>query len=321
MFEYRRGIRIHGTGLWLDAERAVDLSCVSHAHMDHVRNHRHIVGTEATVRLAMQRVGRSKTTTVLPFGEPRELAPDCRVTLLPAGHILGSAQVLVEKDGRRLLYTGDFKLEPNLTAEPIEVTQADVLIMESTFGDPRYRFPRQDSVLERLVDFVDSTFRGGGVPIVAGYALGKAQEAMKILSDAGYRLSVHGSVLALAKVYVEHGIDFGDVVRFRCDSIEGRVVICPPAALRQRRIQQIRGRRTVLLTGWALHQGTRARYGVDEALPLSDHADYDQLIEFVHQVRPKRVFTTHGPRDFHLRLRRHGFAAEPLTADPQLSLF
>jgi len=319
MFEYRRGIRITGTGLWLDAERVVDLSCVSHAHMDHVRNHKHIVATAPTIRFAAQRIGKSQAT-VLGFGEQRELAPGCHVTLIPAGHILGSAQVLVEKDGHRLLYTGDFKVQPNLTAERLEVVEADVLIMESTFGDPRYRFPKRGDVVDRLIDFVDRAFRDRCVPVVAGYALGKAQEAMKILADAGFRLAVHGSVLALAKTYVEHGIDFGDMVKYDRDHLAGRVLICPPSALRNRAIQRLRNRRTVFLTGWAIHRGTRYRYQVDEALPLSDHADFDELIEFARRVRPRKIYTTHGPKNFYLHLRRCGFVAEPLAPQPQLML-
>jgi Cft2 family RNA processing exonuclease len=319
MFEFHRGIRISGTGLWLDAERAVDLSCVSHAHMDHVRNHKHIIATEATIRFAAQRVGKSNTTA-LAFGVPHELTPDCRVTLIPAGHILGSAQVLVEKDGHRLLYTGDFKVQPNLTAESIQVVEADVLIMESTFGDPRYRFPKREVIVQRLVNFVEKAFQDGCVPVVAGYALGKAQEAMKILADAGFPLSVHGSVFALAQTYMDHGIDFGDVVKYHRDHLDGRVLICPPSALRNRVIQRIPNRRTVFLTGWAVHRGTKYRYQVDEALPLSDHADFNELIEFVHQVRPKKIYTTHGPKDFHLHLQRLGFAAEPLAPQPQLTL-
>lgn len=320
MFEYSHGLRINGTSLWLDAHKSVDLCCVSHAHMDHAKKHTQIVATQKTIRFFNKRVGKTRSIT-LEFNEPWEF-DGCRITLFPAGHILGSAQILVEADDLRLLYSGDFKLESSLTSEPIDIPTSDILIMECTFGKPIYRFPRRELVEEQLMTFVDQALRDGHVPVVVGYALGKAHEAMKILGDAGFELSVYGSIAVLARIYEEFGIEFGRWTTFRKSTMEGKVLIVPPRAVRTRRISSIPRKRTIFLSGWAVHPGTKYRYGVDAALPLSDHADFYGLLEYAQRVNPKKIYTTHGPAEFATHLRRAGFQAEPLKrTSPQLSLF
>ena len=319
MFSYDKHLKITGIPLWLDATRRVDACVVSHAHMDHARKHAMTLATAATLALLEKRIGLQRAL-VLTYGEAHEFC-GTHITLFPAGHILGSAQVLVEIQGKRLLYSGDFALKKALTAEPIQIPESDTLIMECTFGRPRYRFPDRTEVIHRLVDFIESALAAGVTPVVAGYSLGKTQEVMKILGDAGYRLSVHGSVARLARVYQEHGVVFQPWENFNRNDLEGKVVVVPRIALKSRQIRRIENRRTVFLTGWAVNPAIRQRYEVDEALPLSDHADFDDLIEYVRRVRPRKIYTTHGHKDFSLHLRNLGFDAKPLSRKRQLSLF
>lgn len=319
MFEYNKGIKINGTSLWLDAQKAVDICCVSHGHMDHAKNHKHIIATHETISFYNQRVGKTQANA-LEYHEPLEFE-GCRVTLFPAGHILGSAQILVEMHSLRLLYSGDINIENSTTAEPIEIPESDILIMECTYGKPLYRFPKRKVVIEQLLSFVKSAFKEGFVPVIVGYALGKAQEAMKILGDSGYELSVHGSIAVLAKIYEEFGIQFGHWENYQKDRIERKVLVIPPKAVRTRMITRLPKRKTVFLSGWAVDSSAKYRYGADEALPLSDHADFDRLIEYVRKVNPKKIYTTHGPAEFAFHLRRVGFDAAPLKKTDQLSLF
>lgn len=320
MFQYsRKGIKINSTNLWLDAGRVVDCSCVSHSHMDHAKKHKQIIATEETIRFFKKRVGNTNAIQ-LKYGEPLEIE-GCTVTLFPAGHILGSAQMLVEMDGMRLLYSGDFNIGRSLTAEPIEIPESDLLIMECTFGRPFYRFPARKLVEEQLLHFVDRSFKAGATPVVIGYALGKAQEAMKIFGDAGVEMSVHATVATLARVYEDLGIQLGSWSEYKKDELDGRVLIVPPAARKTRIIERIPNKRTVFLSGWAINSRTKYRWRVDEALPLSDHADFDGLIEYAKRVNPKKIYTTHGFKDFPQYLRDLGFDAEPLRAERQLSLF
>ncbi|MFQ5709146.1 MAG: MBL fold metallo-hydrolase RNA specificity domain-containing protein [bacterium] len=319
MFEYNHGIKINGTSLWLDAHKSVDFCCVTHAHMDHAKKHKRILATAETLRFLTRRVGKTQATA-LEFRQPYEFGA-CAVTLLPAGHILGSAQVLVERDGLRLLYSGDFNLEASATAEAIEIPESDILIMECTFGKPQYRFPQRQVVETQLRDFVTEAFNEGAVPVVVGYALGKAQEAMKILGDAGHHLSVHGSIAALAKIYEQFGVDFGGWEKYNKDHLEGKVLIIPPNAVRTRMVKRLQAKKSVFLSGWAINRGTQYRYGVDAALPLSDHADFDGLLEYARRVHPRKIYTTHGPDEFAHHLRAAGFDAEPLKKPAQLALF
>ncbi len=321
MFEYDKGIRLHGSSLWLDAAKTVSHCCVSHAHMDHARRHKHIVATPATVSLIRRRLGQIPAT-IMPFGAPHVFG-QVQVTLFPAGHILGSAQTLVENEaGERLLYSGDFNTEPCSTAESLAYPTCDTLIMECTFGNPAYRFPSRQILAQQLCELVAEKLAQDYIPCIYGYALGKAQEAMKILSDNGFTLSVHGSIIHLAQVYEKHGIDFGSYDRLRADTaVPGRVLILPPAARRQRVVKRLQKPFSIFLTGWGIKPEARFRYGVDTVLPLSDHADFDGLLQYIERVRPKRIYTTHGPKTYYQFLRQQGYDAHPLEPSAQQELF
>lgn len=319
MFQYDKGIKIKGADLWLDAVKSVHRCCVTHGHLDHAKKHGEIIATEKTIRILDHRMGKRHAIS-LDFNTAFEI-DGCELTLFPAGHILGSAQVLVQRDGMRVLYSGDFNLEKSATAEEIEIPEADILIMECTFGKPFYQFPARTKVEEQLLSFVQDTLQQKRTPVVIGYVLGKAQEAMKILGDGGFEMAVHGSVAQLATIYEEFGVRFGHWQKFQKSELEGKVIIAPPQALKTRTLKNLPGVTTVFLSGWALHSGMKFRRGFDEALPLSDHADFDGLIEYVRKVKPKKIYTTHGFDEFPNHLRELGFDAELLKSSLQLSLF
>ncbi|MFQ5824448.1 MAG: MBL fold metallo-hydrolase RNA specificity domain-containing protein [bacterium] len=319
MFHFNHGIKINGTSLWLDAQRSVEVCCVSHGHMDHAKKHKQTIATHKTIRFMNHRAGKTRAIS-LEYHEPLE-HDGCSITLFPAGHILGSAQILVEVDGFRLLYSGDINIENSVTAEPIDIPESDILIMECTFGKPYYHFPKRKVLEVQLLTFVNRAFKEGAVPVVVGYALGKAQEAMKVLGDAGYELSVHGTIAQLANIYEEFGMGFGRWEKYNKDKVAGKVLVIPPKAVRTRMIERIPKKKSVFLSGWAVHPGTKDRYGVDEALPLSDHADFEGLIEYVKKVNPQKIYTTHGFEEFSYYLRQLGYDAQPLKKVTQLSLF
>lgn len=320
MFIYDKSIRLLDSTLTLDARNYSEACCISHAHTDHIRSHRCVFATSPTIEFMKRRLRKVQATAV-NFNEPFYF-DGYGITFLPAGHILGSAQILVERDGQRLLYSGDFKLGQSATAENLQFANCDLLIMECTFGHPRFQFPPRQEIVARLCDWARTTLRHGKVPMIFVYALGKSQEIMKILSDNGFALSVHHSILRLAKIYEKFGCQFGDVVLHRRSSpAENRVLIMPSSARRTRQIEKIENKRTMYLSGWAIDAGAKFRFGVDEALPLSDHADFPGLIGYVRRVNPKKIFTTHGPADFARHLRALGYDAEPLAPQSQGELF
>lgn len=320
MFEVdTNGIRISGTSLHLDARKKVLLSFVSHAHSDHVKRHNQIIATPATMGLIRLRNKKIKGRS-LDYHQKHQL-DDITIELLPAGHILGAAQILVENDNLRLLYTGDFKPGTNTTARQLEVQPADILIMESTFGAPQFVFPKQWEILERLVKFIDGCFQNGIVPVIMGYAIGKAQEALKILGDLNYQVSIHPSLAPIVEIYKESGIIFHNYQVYQGEDLRERILLIPPHLVDSHLVSKIWKTKKLMLTGWAVAPEAKYRYHADEALPLSDHADFHQLIEFVYQVQPRKVFITHGNNDFIHYLRREGFQAELLRETAQLSLF
>ena len=320
MFRYQKGIKLDDHDLWIDATGSVESAFVSHGHADHIKKHKLSYATPATASFMRRRLGKISINQV-EFGEPVAIG-DLRVTFLPAGHILGSAQVLVERDGQRLLYTGDFNTRESATAEAIAYEKCDLLIMECTFGYKKYVFPPRVELIDRLCSFASEALRQGEIPLVFGYALGKTQEAMKILADNGFSLCVHGSVLHLAEVYQKHGIEFGDVVKFnQVRAREKRVVILPPQARKNRQVQRLTPAKSVFLSGWGMEPSSRYRYAVDEVIPLSDHADYNELLDFIERVQPKKIYTTHGPKDYYVFLRSLGYDAEPLKQANQQELF
>jgi DNA ligase-1 len=315
---YRGAVHVPHLDLWLDPPTPQGFSFVSHAHSDHAGKHRETVLSEATSRLMRARLGLSPCEHVMTFGETREFR-GTRFTLLPAGHVLGSAQLHLDDDRNSLLYTGDFKLRPGLSSEAIAWRHADTLIMETTFGKPEFVFPPCEQVLAELVDFCREALEAGEVPVLFGYSLGKAQEILCAVAAAGLRPMLHDAVARMTKIYAELIPDFPAFEEYAAPPLEGSVLICPPNVRRSAMIQRIKNRRLGMVTGWGMTPGAVQRYQVDAVFPLSDHAGYDDLLKYVELVRPKRVLTLHGyAAEFARDLRELGLEAWSLVSPDQL---
>jgi DNA ligase-1 len=320
--KFLNGVFLPQLDWWLDAHFPVARSFVSHAHSDHTATHREIVCSAGTARLMRARVPGERIEHVLPFGQTEALTSDCTITLYPAGHIFGSAQALLQHaEHGRLLYTGDFKLRRGLSAEPCVTPATDVLIMETTFGRPHYVFPPTAQVLGDIANFCHETLSEGGVPVLFGYSLGKSQEILSSLAAAHLPVMLHPQTFKLTRIYEEFGIRFPEFRAFSSDEVAGHVVICPPQARGSTFVRQIPRARTAMITGWAIDPSAIFRYQCDAAFPLSDHADYPDLLKFVDAVKPQRVLTLHGfAREFAQTLRERGFDAWAIGEDNQLEL-
>jgi DNA ligase-1 len=257
---------------------------------------------------------------VVAFGERRKIH-GLDLMLLPAGHIFGSAQFFLETNNGSMLYTGDFKLRPGRSAEPTEWRHAETLIMETTFGLPRYRLPPTDEVIGQIVAFCRDALEAGAVPVLLGYSLGKAQEILCSLTGAGLKPMLHGSVHQMTRIYEQFGQSFCEYERYRADEVAGKVLICPPSANRSRMLERIPDKRVAMFSGWAVDPNAVYRYQVDAAFPLSDHADYTDLLRYVELVQPQRVLTLHGfAAEFARDLRERGIDAWALSEQNQLEL-
>jgi DNA ligase-1 len=307
--------------LWLDAHRPVDQSFVSHAHFDHLATHRKIITSQGTQRLMAARMPGEREEIVLPFDTPYAFNGETELRLYPAGHIFGSAMLLATRENESLLYTGDFKLRPGRSAERCATPRADVVIMETTFGLPRYVFPPTDQVLADIIRFCRQTLEDGEVPVLFGYSLGKSQEILSSLAEAGLPIMLHPQTVKMTRIYEELGQTFPAYRAFTLTEVEGHVVVCPPQANQSAWLRKIKPRRTAAITGWATDPAAIYRYQSDAAFPLSDHADYADLLRFVELVQPKRVYTVHGHvEEFARTLRDRGIEAWALGFDNQLEI-
>jgi putative mRNA 3-end processing factor len=316
-------IKVAGFPLHLDARRRVECAFVSHAHGDHIGRHDRTIATAATLSLMRHRLGEPKRrkTEALPaeYRAPFGLG-ELTLELFAAGHVLGSAQLRVQRGPVALGYTGDLCTEPTHAAEQAEVMPCDVLVLESTFGHPRYVFPPKEQTLRAVRRFVDEALSDGVTPLLLGYALGKAQEILKFLCGAGYRCAAHPVVHAVNRVYEAHGVGFPAVRAIGPEGPErDEVVVAPPHLAWSPALRGIRRRRTAVLTGWAVDGGRHFR--ADAAFPLSDHADFPSLLRYARETGAGRVFTVHGFADvLAAALRKEGIRAEPLAEVRQLEL-
>jgi putative mRNA 3-end processing factor len=219
-------------------------------------------------------------------------------------------------------YTGDLNLEASSTAEAAQVAECDTLVLESTFGHPRYRFPPKAEVLEAIEAFARTTLERGATPVLLGYSLGKSQEVIRALTSRGHSVVAHASVCAVAEVYRSLGVEVGAVRRFDGTWLPDEVGVFPPHVWKFERILRPWPRRTAILTGWAVDGGTARRYGADEAFPLSDHADFEGLLSYARSTGASEVLTHHGfAEELARALRDRGIDARPLGTVRQLDLF
>jgi putative mRNA 3-end processing factor len=305
MFHFDRGLRITSLDLAVDATRRQPRGFISHAHTDHMARHELAYCTPVTAALYQHRFG-PRSTHALPFGEPYTWG-DCVLTTHPAGHVFGSAMLAVSGCEGAILYTGDFKLRPS-AAPP----RADVLIMESTYGDPLYRLPPREETIGQLIATVSRVLADGRTPVVHAYVLGKAQEVTKILTMAGIRVVQHPLVYAISCIYQEWGCDLGPLELCEICPPPDAVVIAPPRRQRSTPLPGLRRPVSIAVTGWAINPAWRWRLGCDFAIPLSDHADFDELVECIERVEPAVIYCTHGPVEFVELLRKRGHNAHPL---------
>ena len=319
------GIYLPEIKLWLDAHtpRPGEAGFVSHGHMDHAKWHGLTIASGPTLRFM-----RARNTP----GKPEEVKNSAFMqrfkhegafcTLLPAGHIAGSAQLLVEYKKERLLYSGDFKLRPDSSCESLVVEEADQLIMETTFGKPQYLFPPASKTVEKIADYCQKAIRDQKIPCLLAYSLGKAQELLCSLKPYGFEFVLHPSVADMAEIYKQLGYKLPVTHVAGQQSPEGRVLIWPPSGRNHSMFLGWKDKlRQAFVSGWAMDPGAKFKFQADECFPISDHADFSELLAYVWQVHPKQIYTHHGfATDFASHLRLTGHDAKALGEIEQLEL-
>jgi putative mRNA 3-end processing factor len=250
------------------------------------------------------RCGVNSGATPVQYGETVELNGGVAATWLPAGHVLGSAQILLERAGERVVVTGDFKRRPDPTCPPFELTACDILITEATFGLPVFRHPPVEQEVGRLL--AARAANPTRCLLVGAYALGKAQRLIAELRLAGYAQPVylHGAMERMCRLYEDFGINLGElrlVGDMARSSLAGQVIICPPSALNDRWSRRLPDPITAMASGWMRVRQRARQRNVELPLIISDHADWDELTQTIIEVDPAETWITHGREEALLR--------------------
>lgn len=279
---------------------------LSHAHADHAVRKGHILASPETARLMEVRYG-VKDVEIIDYKTPRSIG-SMTVTLLPSGHILGSSQVLVETAQTSLLYSGDIKLRQGYSCRPINIPRAEHLILEATFGKHTYQWPRQETIENQVFDFIAASQGEGYVPVFLAYSLGKSQELLALMARRKVRVWVSKTVYQMSKVYEEFGISLGNYEPYADETYIPGVLVIPSQKAKYLRVKNPH---FATVSGWAVSR--RFNRGAFQ-IPLSDHADFGELLRYVDKVSPRKVWTTHGfARELASALRHRGYDARPLS--------
>jgi putative mRNA 3-end processing factor len=297
---FPEGIYVRPADAWIDPGEPKARALVTHGHADHARGgHSDVWATPETLAIMECRYGPQPGGCGIAYGEVIRLG-EVDVSFVPAGHVLGSAQIVLEHKGERVVVSGDYKRRPDPTCAPFEPVPCDIFITEATFGLPVFRHPDTGSEIDRLLARLHENPER--CVLVGAYALGKAQRLMMELRSRGYRdpIYIHGALQRLCDLYQQHGVDLGELrpaTGAKKDELKGRIVVAPPGALNDRWSRRLPDPITAMASGWMrIRQRARQR-NVELPLIVSDHADWDELTETISELQPREVWITHGRED------------------------
>jgi putative mRNA 3-end processing factor len=304
--------------IYIDPVRPVDRALITHGHADHARaGHGAVLATQETLGIMAVRYGEN-------FSPSRQIAvPGETITIkgvsftfVPAGHVLGSAQIAVEKDGLRIVVSGDYKRASDPTCAPFQPVTCDVFITEATFGLPVFRHPvALDEVTKLLASVAMFPER---THIVGAYSLGKAQRMVALIRQAGYDapIHIHGAMEKLMAFYASEGIALGEIRKVAAadrKALGGAIVICPPSAIQDLWSRKFPDPVTAFASGWMRTRARARQRGVELPLIVSDHADWDELCATIREVEAGEVWVTHGQEDALVHwCMAQGIRAKPL---------
>ena len=280
----------------IDPSGPVPRAVITHGHSDHARpGHDAVLATADTLAIMRLRLGALGQTQALAYGVPLKVK-DVTVTLVPAGHILGSAQIVIDYNGQRAVISGDYKRHADPTCDPFELVPCDLFVTEATFGLPVYRHEPDTAEVQKLLaslrDFPERTHQ------IGVYGLGKCQRLIKLIRQAGYDRPIwlHGALRSMTDYYVSRGVDLGAVpnVMEAPDKLAGEIVLSPPSALGDRWSRRFADPLAGFASGWMRIRGRVRQRGVELPLIISDHCDWPELLQTVTETGAREVWVTHG---------------------------
>jgi len=312
------GLHIEPADVYLDPIRPVRRAVISHGHADHARpGHGVVTASPETLAIMGVRYGKAAGEELIARvpGESWEVG-GVQFRLVPAGHVLGSCQVVMEYEGTRVVYSGDYKRRHDPTCAAFEVVPCDVFITEATFGLPVFRHPEPEEEIRKLLDsmalFPERTH------VIGVYSLGKAQRLIRLVRDAGYHdpIVIHGALRKLCEWYQEHGVELGELegVPESKKKTGAALVLAPPSAVREKWSRRFVDPLVGYASGWMRVRQRARQRGAELPLILSDHADWDDLLRTIEETGAKQVWVTHGQEDALVHeCGLRGLQAKPLS--------
>jgi putative mRNA 3-end processing factor len=304
---------------FIDPVQPVGRAVITHGHADHARSgHGAVLATPETLAIMAERYGAdfAGSRQALAYGEAI-VRDGVEVTLVPAGHVLGSAQAVVRHQGLTMVVSGDYKRRRDPTCPAFEPVPCDVFISEATFGLPVFRHPDDAEEIARLLRSVAQFPERSHM--IGAYALGKAQRVIRLLREAGWEkpIYVHGALERLNRLYEDFGIDLGPLEPATTGAkkdFAGAIIVAPPSALADRWSRRFPDPVSAFASGWMQVRARARQRGVELPLVISDHADWDELTATVDELRPGELWITHGREEALARWAElHGIKARALA--------
>ena len=314
-----RGIYCAAGEFYIDPWHPVDRALITHGHSDHARpGHRHYLCTDACAPVMRHRLGDIRVETIA-FGETRQIG-GARVSFHPAGHLPGSAQIRVEVEGEVWVASGDYKVVPDGLSEPFEPVKCHSFITECTFGLPVFKWDDQDVVAKELNAWWAGNAADGKASLLGAYSLGKAQRLLAMVDPSVGPILTHGAVENTNAVLRAQGYALPDTVHVTPDvnpkDYPGALVIAPPSALGSQWSRRFGTQSTAFASGWMRLRGVRRRRAADRGFVISDHADWDGLMQAIGETGAENIYATHGYTDIFARwLNTHGYNAQVVPTE------
>ncbi len=302
IYPTNRGLYCEAGNFFIDPHKPVDHAIITHGHADHARaGHHSVMATRETIDIMKLRYGDGSAAHFNSVGYGDALTHNgVLIRIAPAGHILGSAQIVLEYAGQRVVVSGDYKRAPDPTCEPFEVVSCDVFVTEATFALPVFRHEPAAQECAKLAASLQRTL--DRTHLLGVYGLGKCQRMIKELRCVGYDAPIylHGALIKLTNYYEAEGQDLGEVRPVSdhdAKELKGQLVLCPPSALANRWSQRFGDAVTVFASGWMRVRGRARQRGVELPLIVSDHADWAELLDTIVATDAEDVWVTHGRED------------------------
>jgi putative mRNA 3-end processing factor len=298
----RKGLYCRPGGFHIDPYGGAKRAVVTHGHSDHARpGHEHVLATAETLAVMRTRLGdaAARSSQAAAYGEKLSIG-DVAVTLFPAGHVLGSAQVLIEWKGARVVVSGDYKRSADPTCPPFELVPCDLFVTEATFALPVFQHGDAREEVKKLIK------SRGQFPerahVVGVYGLGKCQRVIALLREEGYQrpIYLHGALIECCALYESFGVRLGELksaTGAKRDELKGEIVLAPPSAIADRWSRRLPDPVTAFASGWMRVRARARQQGVELPLVISDHADWRELTATIAETGAEEVWVTHGRED------------------------